>query len=179
MKQMTFEELRVKAKTGDVISFKGSGIMSWLLKLYTKEEFSHVGFVIWLRFGKETADRMCVFHSEPFGGVVITPLSAEVGSGVTWQATKLNGDEAVGYALAQWGRRYASAWQFVLIVSPWLRKKWEAWGLTVKSNGKFHCSQLVSEAIAFAHGAIPKDAAEMTPGDVTALPCLEEAFEIL
>ncbi len=176
---MTFEELKLKAKTGDVISFRGNSLLSTLLKIYTGEAISHIGFVVWLRFGKETADRLCVFHAHPFGGVMVSPLADMLGSGVIWQATKLNGDESVGYALEQWGRRYASMFQFLLMTWPWLKAKWESFGLSAKQDNRFHCSQLVSESLQFAHGELPKSAAEMTPGDVMKLSCLEAPIDIM
>jgi hypothetical protein len=171
---MTFKELLKRAKTGDVISYRGSGVAAWLVRWWTRTDVAHVGFAIWLRFGTETEDRLCLLHSHPLGGINIVPVSETLGGRVYHQATKERGEEAVGYALSQWGKRYASPWQFALMLSPWLREKWQVLGFDLRSDGKLHCSQLVAEALEFAMpGHIqPKPSAEMTPIDIVRLTVL-------
>ncbi len=171
---MILSELKKVVRTGDVVSFRGTGFLAWLVRWWTKSDVAHIGFALWLRFGKDTEDRICLLHSHPFGGIHITPLEGSF----VWQASKVNGDEAVGYALEQWGRHYASLWQFLLIGFPNLRARWESFGGEVGQDGRYHCSQLVSEALSFTGVTLPKGAAEMTPEDVKLLSCLEAPVNV-
>lgn len=43
---MRYTELRSRLKTGDIVLFSGRGFVSWLIRLITWSEWSHVGMVI-------------------------------------------------------------------------------------------------------------------------------------
>ena len=42
---MKYEDIRSELKTGDVLLFSGKGFVSWLIKLATFSQYSHVGMV--------------------------------------------------------------------------------------------------------------------------------------
>lgn len=76
---MGYLEERSKIKSGDLISFRGSGFFAWLIRTVTRSEFCHVA-IAW-RFG----DRILLIESTALHGVSIhNPLSQVLGAKTVW-----------------------------------------------------------------------------------------------
>jgi hypothetical protein len=54
---------RGSIKTGDIILFSGTGLVSWIIKKATRTEYTHVGYVL----AVPEKDVICLFHSTAFG----------------------------------------------------------------------------------------------------------------
>lgn len=174
---MKYEEAKKFIKDGDVLTFAGSWLVSRLIRWWTGQPVSHVGIALWLRFGEETEDRLCVFESMEPGGVRIIPISLamETSDAVYWQkldGSQVNPHEAIGWALQQWGGKYASWLQFLSFVSPGFRRLREIVGLPARIGDGYHCSGLVAQALMFGGFSLPKDPALVTPGDFHRFDCL-------
>lgn len=177
-----YKEMREQIKTGDVLTFRGKWFSSKLIRWWTKQNVSHVGFALWLRFGEETEDRLCILESMEPGGIRILPLSIVFNNyGIMyWQKLiGLDGHEVIGWALQQWGKPYASWLQFLSIISPRIRKLREKLGFAEKvGEERFHCSELVTRALEFGGYEHNKEPAFTTPGDVQIFPCLTLPAEV-
>ncbi len=176
---MNYEEAKKYIKDGDVLTFAGSWRMSRLIRFWTGQKVSHVGIAIWLRFGQETEDRLCVLESMEPGGVRIIPLSMALkeSNAVYWQkldSALVDAHEALGWAIQQWGGKYASWLQFLSFISPRFRKLREWRGFPAKVGSGYHCSELIAEALKFGGYKPPKDPALVTPGDIWDFKCLGE-----
>lgn len=44
---MTYQEIRSKATTGDVVGVQGTGLFSRAIRFFTQESFSHVAMFVW------------------------------------------------------------------------------------------------------------------------------------
>jgi hypothetical protein len=173
-----YSEAKKFIRDGDVLTFAGHWWISRAIRWFTGQPVSHVGFAIWLRFGLETEDRLCVLESMEPGGIRVVPLSLTMGESdaTYWQKMKwevVNGNEAIGWALRQWGGRYASWLQFLSFVSPRFRWFRELVGLPPKIGDGWHCSGLVAQALRFGGFEPPKDPSLVTPGDLWDFTCLE------
>lgn len=70
-KEIRYGGVRDDILNGDVLLYKGKGIISWLIKKITRSEYSHAGLAVWWN------DRLMVM--EAVGkGVVVTPLSTNI-----------------------------------------------------------------------------------------------------
>lgn len=174
--QLTGEGTMIK--DGDVFTFAGDWMTSRLIRAWTGQKVSHVGFALWLRFGIETENRLCVLESMEPGGIRVMPLALVMAD---CQATyhqsldteQVNAHEAIGWALTKWGGKYASWLQFVSLMSPAVRRFRERVGLPVQAGGGYHCSGLVTAALAFGGYRPEKDPSLTTPGDLWDFKCLD------
>lgn len=70
-KEIHYDDVRNGIKNGDVLLYKGRGIISYLIKKCTYSEYSHAGLAVWWN------ERLMVM--EAVGkGVIVTPLSTNV-----------------------------------------------------------------------------------------------------
>ena len=185
---MRYSAVKDLVRTGDVLAFRGTWLFSRLIRWYSRQPVSHVGLAVWLRIGEETEDRLCVLEAMEGYGVRLLPLAHALGDywthgGAAWWCPLrdlYDGEEGVGYALAQWGGEYASPYQFAVLMSPTLQRLRHLLGRPDHVGGpdRFHCSELVSRSLAFAGASIPKPACYMTPGDVICLPALRPGILI-
>lgn len=66
-----YKKVRDKIKDGDILMYKGKGFTSWMVKKFTRSQYSHAGITVWWN------NRLMVM--EAVGkGVVLTPLSRNV-----------------------------------------------------------------------------------------------------
>jgi hypothetical protein len=71
---MDYDELAPKLQTGDVILFRGNGLISWLIELLTNSVFSHIG-TVFREPGSTGPNGLFIWQSfEPEGGVVLDAL---------------------------------------------------------------------------------------------------------
>jgi hypothetical protein len=188
-KEMSYQKARELIKNGDVLTFAGNWFMSKLIRWWTGDLVSHVGLACWMKFGKDSIDRLCILESMEPGGCRLLPLShllPEYWSNdvpVFWQKIlipEIRGEEVLGFALSKWGDKYASWLQFISIMWPWFRKMRSKIGLPVKIGGnRFHCSELVTRAFESAGFKSNKEPALTTPGDVQKFSCLSQPVELI
>ena len=144
--KLDYDLLRLKIKNGDILLYRGSGVISWLIKKVTGSEYSHAGIVVWWN------KRLMVL--EAVGkGIVCTPLSRNIGhykGEVHWYSSCRplpNGARGriVQFAQMELGKEYAT-WKLVLfgwklLLGKDLDKKDE-----FKRRNKLVCSQYVATA---------------------------------
>jgi len=174
---MKYSQAESEIKNGDVLTFAGDWLVSKLIRYWTKQEVSHVGLALWLRFGTETEDRLCVLESmEPIGTRIIPlKLALKSSSKVYWQKLKSEEpNEILGWAISQWGRKYASWAQFLSFISPTFRRTRKLLGYPTKVGTGFHCAEFVSEALNFGKCLALKESALMFPGDLWDYDCLDK-----
>jgi hypothetical protein len=186
---MQYSQVRESIRDGDLILVRGRSVRAWLIRAWTQSRFSHCGIAVWVVI--RGVGRLCVLEAVEGRGVHLQPLSTvlrrdgefdwfplwDESERVTHAATALSRiDRAnvTAFGLAQWGKRYASCWQFVRsfsIASRWL---FDWLGLEVDTDReRFFCSEFVMGAVE-AGGYRPSrdcDPAEMSPGDIAELGC--------
>ena len=136
---------RAEIKNGWLLAVGGSGLVSWLIKRWTKSRYSHVGLL--LKLSEGGAERVFLLHSTAKTGVVLLPLSRYLSAlnGQAWLvpldapyvATEHPSYEAdlLGFALQQLGRAYdlRGVAKFVLPFLP-------------EGRDKVFCSELAGQA---------------------------------
>jgi hypothetical protein len=106
-KHLNYDKVRATIKDGDVLLYKGKGILSWFIKKLSRSEYSHSGIVAWWN------DRLIVMEAIR-KGVVVTSLSRNVAhyhGDVEWRTTKKRIPEhrrlaMVRFAQKQLGKEY-------------------------------------------------------------------------
>lgn len=169
---MLYSEVRDDIKNGDLLAFRGTALFSRLIKAWTHSRTSHVGIACWMH------GRLTVIEAMEGVGVRVYPMSMRLGK-VDWYELlpeyRVDRRKSVEYALDQWGKRYASPWQFV---RSW--GKLTAWaasrrGLDPDTNeDRFFCSELVMCALqagGYRGEGYTKSASQTDPGDCVELPC--------
>ncbi len=80
--QITYNNIRNNLKTGDLVFFSGQGLVSGMIKWFTKSSYSHVGMVVvddkWdmvLLWESTTLSKIKTIHGVEKQGVAIRPLS--------------------------------------------------------------------------------------------------------
>jgi hypothetical protein len=83
---MKYATIRPYIKSGDLLFFRGTGLMAWLVRVWTNSDYSHVGMA-W-RIG----GRILILECRPtHGGVTISrALSDELGDKITVVSTYAN-----------------------------------------------------------------------------------------
>ena len=85
-------ELRPQIKTGDILAWRGTSIVSWVISKRTKSPYTHVG-IAWV-----VGSRVLVLQADPGRGVDVAPLSKNIP--VYWiQADAPLSEHALGIAL--------------------------------------------------------------------------------
>jgi hypothetical protein len=187
---MKFATNHHRIQDGDLLAFHGTSCISRLIRLRTASRVTHVGIAVWVRSRGHKV--LCVLEAREGYGVRMCPAEEVLRRDrqFVWYSlwdsvehhapdgakhvTKIDRAEIVTFALKQWGKRYASAWQFVRSFS-WLTRRvmdWLGFDLEVEP-GRFFCSHLVAEALAAGgyRGSNPLEPEEMSPGDIMELAC--------
>ena len=138
MDTTTYEEVRPRIQTGDLLAFAGAGPFSWLIQWRTKSRYSHVALAVRLTEG---ANRVFLLHAIWGLGVVLLPASRYLSSyrGQAWwvplkePAPGIRA-EMLLQALLELGRPYD--WRGVVrFVLPFVKQ----------SNGAYFCSEIAAE----------------------------------
>lgn len=178
----SYDKVRLKMKPGDVLLFEGRGFWPWLIRWRTASRITHTGFVF------EVHGRLACLEAAEGVGVRVFPLREYLRAGhkIYWCRLLdidygISRDGVMEYALAQWGKRYASPSQFVRsfgllgrCIAKWL-------GLPLDTNKeRFFCSELVVAALLYG-GWEPerkRDPATVSPGDLQFETCLKMEGEL-
>ena len=134
-------------KTGDVLMFKGTGFLSWLIKTKTKSVYSHAGVIAWW------GNRLMVL--EAIGsGIVARPISYVLtkyeGGFDYFRPKKVMSDDEkktmLDYAQRQLGKKYASIrlLKYFFIVMLNLKMKPSELNDAPGISGKYFCSHYVA-----------------------------------
>lgn len=177
-----YSEAKGIIKNGDLFVCRGQWFFSRLIRFCTRENVSHVGFAVWMRFGTETEDRLCIFESMEGYGVRLLPVSHVLeeydrsGGVMFWQPLideSINRNELLGFALNHWTDKYPPLYQFLVGASPVLRdlRLWRGASLDVSPDRR-HCSELIADSFKFVGYKDAKISALTTPGDITRYKCL-------
>lgn len=177
MPALQFAAVQNDLRTGDVLLFRGTGLLSWIVKMRTKSVYTHAGFVY--RMKCNGSERVCVVEALEPGGVRLYPLDVRLAQGavVDWYALDqaVNGEHAAAFALKQWGKPYAWRqlfWAFSRMAS--LVRHLFKMSLTNVQTRAYFCSELVATALADAGWRTdePIDPDATSPGDVSRFSCL-------
>jgi len=112
---MNYHYLRYDIKDGDVLLYKGKGLLSKAIRLLTKSEYSHAGVAVWWHY------RLMVL--EAVGkGVVLTPMSKNLKhykGTVHWFTSKKFISQPkrlrmIDFAQQELGKKY-SKWKLVIL----------------------------------------------------------------
>ena len=119
----------------------------------------------------------------------MVPLSAVIedywskGGGIWWCGIKpesgINGSKVLERALSYWGQSYASLYQFLVVVSPTLKRIRKVLGRPLEVSNRVHCSWVVAESFMYEGYQHDKPLAMTTPGDVLKFSCLKEPLGIV
>ncbi len=177
-----YQKYREQFKNGDILMFKGEGLLSSIIKWKTKSEYSHAGIVAWWN------DRLMVL--EAIGkGVETRPISYALkhyhGS-IDYFRSK---DEAgikdadrskmISFAQEQLGKEYAKRhlvkFFFKLLFNAKLSKKDKSGPVS-----KFFCSQYVSAIYQKAGFDLKMNLSDKftSPNEIASSPLLEKVGEI-
>jgi hypothetical protein len=72
LKELEYEGIRHKIRDGDILLYKGQGIISWAIKKFTRSEYSHAGIAV------RWNNRLMVMEAVR-EGVIVNPLRLSVG----------------------------------------------------------------------------------------------------
>lgn len=172
-----------RVRDGDVLAFKSKGFWSAAIRLRTESRISHVGFAIRVR------GILCALEARERQGVRIFPLrryAEDPSYEVDWyrlRAEEFNLQRAsvIEAALEQWGKLYASPWQFVRSFGRIAEPLADYLGVPKSVNpDRFFCSEFVLQCLRRASYLgnpqyLPEQAA---PGDIVELDCLERMCRI-
>jgi hypothetical protein len=179
---MLYDEAKLKIQNADVFAFEGHSLFGSLIRLRSHSYITHVGQALWLRFGTESKDRLCVFEAMEGSGVRIVPMClvmeqrAKAGERVHWLklSDDFRRDEVIGFALERWGDRYSSPIQFLSSfgrVTNWVLKHLGC-PSEIDKDRPF-CSWLVAESLMRDGFVLKRAPAYTMPGDVFDFSCLE------
>src|SRR5262245_40923397 len=96
-------------RTGDVFAFRGTALVSWVIRLWTQSLYSHVGIA--LRVKADSLERLCILEATEPGGVRLYPMDLYLeqcrhsGTLVDWFTVTdphIDRDRVAAYALQQW-----------------------------------------------------------------------------
>ena len=84
-----YSRVRDTIKSGDVLAWKGTGLVGWLIRMWTGEAISHVGVAIKIK------GRVMVFEAREGSGVQMRPVSSAlpcrlVRTGAKWNPIKMD-----------------------------------------------------------------------------------------
>lgn len=170
-----------KIRTGDVLLFRGTGLISRVIQFWTRSVYSHVGIILWVSI--PPVSRLSVIEATWPWGIRIYPLDYYLEQCqrrkvlVDWYVLKnsVDNQKFVGYLLEQWGKHYASIWQFIWSfgwLSSLVRRRSGKGADT--SSSRYFCSELCSAALRHA-GYVPDEEQEPAltdPGAIARYSCL-------
>jgi len=178
-------------KNGDVFCFRGRSLFGWLIKLRTRSVYSHIGIALWIKV--DGHERLCCMEALEPGGVRLYPMDRYLqdcernGIQVHWYSVAdpvIDRDQVAGFVLRQWGKRYASPWQFLLSWGRVTRFVYRlfGWRRGDVDPDRFFCSELAAGAFRTAGydppGGDPIRPFEVDPGAVSRFTCLSHRGEI-
>lgn len=180
---MEYRHAEPLIKTGDILTFKGTWLVSRGIQYVTGQEQSHIGIAVWLHLNGSR--RLCLFESMEGSGVRILPLKRTLedlywakGGKVWWHSYRdqsIDGDKVMKYCFDLWGAGYANHYQFVVILSPLIKKIRKFLGRSFDTDiNRWHCSELVCSALINQGYKHDKDPAITTPGDIAKFPCITQ-----
>ena len=123
---MNYADARQKIKSGDVLLWRCTGLVPWLIRKITKSQWAHVGIAIWW------GDRLMVVDSYPVKGTRARPLGRCIDTATWLPMPPLEGRwtaEASSFALEELGRGYS----YQNLFKTWM-------GLNLARSG-YHCAQ--------------------------------------
>lgn len=174
---MKLAELDQKARVGDLVFFSGRAPYSWLIRLWSWSQWSHVGVVVYAANDDNGITAQIVDSLEGTGVHCLSLMAwgrsrgrVAVGRVELSEDTRL---EVARYVSSKRGCKYASPWQFVRSFSLLWSRLHRLFGLPDDQDPtRYFCSELVAEALLHAGLSLPKHPSDMTPGDVAGLPFL-------
>lgn len=177
---MKYHRARKLIKTGDLLAFQGTWVMSKGIQWFTHSNISHVGIACWINFNGN-APILCIFESMEGANVRIQPLYKTLetlywpkGGKAFWKSLQpgYDGKDLMDFCLEHWIDSYASVYQFLLIASPRLRWLRKFRGGVIDTGTGYHCSELIATGLKEQGYDLPKDPpALITPGDLYNLDC--------
>jgi hypothetical protein len=175
-------------KTGDLLLCRGNWLMSKTIRLLTGGEYSHAAIAVWIRFNG--VKRLCMFEAMEGSDVRIVPLYDTLKE-YYWpyndayvthkpllsttpddRVNSFSGDYLIDYMLEHWSYKYANWYQFVVGVSPTIRKIRRFFGRN-EDTGKdnYHCSEIIATALREQGYELLKNASMVTPSDLDSFTC--------
>lgn len=146
---MKYAAARHEIKTGDVIAFRGRGLIAAAIRWFSRGSYTHVGLAVWVE------SRLMLLESREFKGVRLVMLRREIeGADVAWFRPNnfvtfdvMAGIRDIAWALenAGTGYNYLGILRYAYRVVP----KWLRWVLPSAqtddlSYGNRFCSEFVS-----------------------------------
>ncbi len=174
-KEIQYDDARSRIRNGDVLLYKGQGIISRLIRWITRSDYSHAGLAVWWN------ERLMVM--EAVGkGVVVTPLSSNIGhynGDVDWfWCTKEISEEdrtrLVQRAQEELGKRFARCGMLLVGLCLALKQPLDK-DDTFYTSRRFFCSFYVAAAYNSIGLDLRKDRSDgfTTPDDIARSPLLK------
>lgn len=176
---LTYNEVRLQIKNGDVIMYTEKKILSRLISWLTRSSHSHAGIAIWWN------ERLMVMEAV-MRGVRIAPLSRNIyqhKGKVEWFSCKKEISEEdrlrmVIFAQEELGKSYAR-WKAMLFGLKVLFKRDLSKKDELRMENKLFCSQYVAQIYNSIGLDLKKNREDrfMSPGDIAKSPLLEKRGE--
>ncbi len=174
-----YEEIRLQIKDGDVLLYRGKGIITRMIRWVTHSEYSHAGIAVWWN------ERLMVMEAV-MKGVRISPLSRNIyqhKGNVEWFSCKKEISEEdrqrmVIFAQEELGKSYAR-WRALLLGLKVLLKRDLSKKDELRTEDKLFCSQYVAQTYNSIGLDLKKNREDrfMSPGDIARSPLLERRGE--
>lgn len=143
---MIYEKLRSAIRSGDLVLYRGRGLGAWLIRTWTRSEWSHCG-IAW-RIG----GRVLLLEASPLHGVRAIPMSHRPPD--RWLSTTANWTGTVeAVALELLGQPYG-----------WMDAIRAGFGLATSETGGYQCAEYAAAVLSAALPDFKPDVA--TPQDV-------------
>ena len=166
---VSYENVRDRMASGDVILWKGEGFISWLIRRFT--DFSHASLVLRLKEFQGLRDRRFLVEALA-SGVELRLLSRRLRGyrgEAWWFPLKTDYQEKraaiVAWALNQIGKPYDYGSLFRNIL-----------GRVSEDAHAYFCSELVFSS--FKHAGLVSGSKAPRPGDIAGWGCLDEPVRI-
>jgi len=156
-------------KNGDVIGFEGYTFGSYIIRLFTHSNVTHVGVALWV------CGRLCVIEAKEGKGVRVFPLDRiDVPFKVYPIVQKnIDGQKVVDFCLTHWGAEYTNWYQFLIIGSRIIKYIRRKMGKSPDLNPiRWFCSELIARAFESAGYIDSKHSSLTTPIDICNYRCL-------
>ena len=179
--ELKYAEHRGVIRTGDFAFFRGRRLYARLIQMRTCSVFSHVGIFVWIGHG--ATQRLSIIEAMEGRGVQLLPCSCILtrDGSVDWyrlnarpaDGFEIDREAVAGFAMRQWGRRYASVWQFFRSFGFSIPKFFG--GPADTDPDRYFCSELAAEALAAGGYRDPEInvPAGCAPEVISRLACLQ------
>jgi hypothetical protein len=172
---LRYEEIRDQIKNGDVLMYKGRGLISSIIQWVTRSPYSHAGIAAWWN------ERLMVLEAKG-RGVVVSPFSRnikEYRGDVEWfSCVREISDEGrlnmVIFAQEELGKRYGRLKTIGLGLKTLFERNMEKRD-RLKKESKLFCSEYVAQIYNSIGMDLKKQRSDrfMKPGDIAESPFLE------